>query len=413
MKDKGINIKTIHTDKFKTVCIAILIKQPLDKNNVSKNAIFPKLFLMGNKNYKTIRDINIKIESIGAYIYSDILKKGDYQIIEFMIEMPSIENNIEEGFKFLSDIILNPLVEDNAFCKHNVEKSKEVLIESIKSDYNDKKLFAKNRTLELMCEDEPFSIRADGYVEELEKPIDEKELYKHYLEILKTSQIDIMAIGNLKEQELNNLAEKYFVIENRNYIEKNLPFIKKEENKPKFVDENQNITQGKLCMGFRCNIEANTKEFVNLMVANQLFGGFAGSLLFNNIREKESLCYYINSFIFMFKGIVLVQSGVEFDSYENVYKKVLENFEYVKNGQFSDEDMIRAKNSLIKRYLGMLDNNTSCLDYYYTSYLANIDRKIEDMIEQIKKVDKKGIIEAFEKLWFDICYFMKGDKIDR
>ncbi|EPZ60307.1 peptidase M16 inactive domain protein [[Clostridium] sordellii ATCC 9714] len=38
--------------------------------------------------------------------------------------------------------------------------------------------------------------------------------------------------------------------------------------------------------------------------------------MFINIREKESLCYYIYSSIEKYKGILFISSGIETQNYE-------------------------------------------------------------------------------------------------
>ena len=343
MQDNGINIKVINTSKFKTICIAFFFFLPLDKEYVTYNSMLSKILTMGCDKYKTIKDISIKMESMyGAYIHSDILKKGDSQIIEFLIEFIEDKVSLEEIFIFLKEIILNPLLEGDCFKEEYFKKAKELVKESILSRKNDKKELAKDRCIEIMCKDEKFSILADGYIEDLEK-IDNKKLYNHYKEILKTSQIDIFAIGNIKENDIKDLVKKYFDIE-RNYIKDDFNFVYKEKTKENIVVEKYNILQGKLCMAYRTNIEPSSEMFIPLLVGNEILGGGSGSMLFNNVREKESLCYYINSFIYIFKGIVFIESGIDKKDYEKAIKCIKQNVENVIKGKFDDNNIEIAKN---------------------------------------------------------------------
>lgn len=412
MVDNDINIKVINTSKFKTICIAILLRQSLQREHTTYNAILPKLLMMGCKKYKTIKDINIKIEEMsGAYIHSDILKKGDNQIIEFLVEFVEDKVKLDEVFEFLNEIILNPLVDEGGFNNEYFEKAKELTKEDINARENDKIKFAKDRCIELMCENEKFGILADGYIEDLEQnKIDRFKLYNHYNNILKTSEIDIMAIGNIKEDDMKNMTNKYFNIDNRHYEPIKSEFYFKEKCEAKSIVEKFNITQGKLCMAFRTNIKPDSNDFIGLLVGNEILGGGSGSLLFNNVREKENLCYYINSFIYMFKGIVFVQSGVDFKNYEKTIQHIKDNVENIKNGEFNDSNLQLAINSLCKKYNSILDYNTSTIDYHYTNYLANVNFTIQEIIEKIKSVKKEHIKEAFKDIWLDTCYFMKGDE---
>ena len=412
MIDNGINIKVINTNKFKTICIAVLLRQSLDRDYVTYNAMLPKLLMMGCKKYKTIKDINIKIEEMsGAYIHSDILKKGDNQIIEFIIEFVEDKVSLDEVFLFLKEIILNPLVDDNKFKQEYFEKSKILTKEDINARQNDKKEFAKDRCIQIMCENEKFGILADGYIEDLEQnKIDNNKLYIHYKNILKTCEIDIIVIGNVNKDNIKNMVNTHFNICDRGYKPIKNEFIYKEKCEEKNIVEKFNITQGKLCMAFRTNISVDSENFIGLLVGNEILGGGSGSMLFNNVREKESLCYYINSFIYVFKGILFIQSGVDFKNYEKTVNHIKNNVENIKNGEFDNDSMQIAINSLCKKYNGILDYNTSTIDYYYTNYLVNIDISIENIIDKIKSVKKEDIKEAFKNIWLDTCYFMKGDE---
>ena len=411
MKDNGINIKVIDTNKFKTICIAFLLRQSLDREYVTYNAMLSKILTMGCEKYKTIKDISIKTEEMyGAYIHSDILKKGDNQIIEFLIEFAEDKVNLEEIILFLKEIILNPLTEDNGFKEEYFEKAKQLTKDTIYSRQNDKKELAKDRCIETMCKNEKFGILADGYIEDLENKINNKKLYNHYKNILKTSEIDIFVIGNVKRDTIENVVKKHFNIEERCYKPLKTEFVYKDKVRENTVIEKCNITQGKLCMAYRTNIPANNQYFIPLLVANEILGGGSGSMLFNNVREKESLCYYINSFVYIFKGIIFIESGVDVKQYEKTIKHIGDNVDNIIKGNFSDEHIKIAKNNLCKKYRQIVDYNTATIDYYYTNYLASIEMPICEIIEKINDVTKEDIKKSLENIYLDTCYFMKGDE---
>ena len=65
------------------------------------------------------------------------------------------------------------------------------------------------------------------------------------------------------------------------------------------------VVQGKLCMGFSTGIKPTDSDYPALMVANSIFGGGAHSKLFNNVREKLSLCYYASGSLDKTKALCL------------------------------------------------------------------------------------------------------------
>lgn len=407
----GINLNVIKCDKFKTICIGVLIRTKLDKKYVTFNAMLPNLLLNGCEKYKTIREINLKTEEMnGSDFFADIMKKGDNQILEFLIEFPETIKDKSIIVEFLADIILKPLAPFGTFKEDYFNRARSLAIDKIKSRENDKKEYAKNRCVEEMFEGEEFGILADGYIEDFEEnKITEETLYKHYKKILKESEIDIIAIGNIIEDELKELIKKYFIIEGRAYKKLETEFFVKEKQEPKYIEEKFNITQGKLCMGYRTGIKTSDNLFLPLLVGNEILGGGSSSKLFNNVREKESLCYYINSFVFMFKGVIFIQSGVDFEQSKKVIEYIEAEIENIKKGEFTEEDIANAIKSLEKKYLSTVDYNTSVMDYYYTNFLANIKMDIKEIIKAIKKVRKDDILQAFSNIWLDTTYFMKGE----
>ena len=54
------------------------------------------------------------------------------------------------------------------------------------------------------------------------------------------------------------------------------------------VKENMDIAQGKLVMGYRCNVDyLDEEKYYSLLLGSRILGGGADSKLFINVREKD------------------------------------------------------------------------------------------------------------------------------
>ena len=82
-----------------------------------------------------------------------------------------------------------------------------------------------------------------------------------------------------------------------------------------------------------------------------MFGGDPSSVLFNEVREKQSLAYSIHSQIDGKNGFLFVLSGV-FNKYEIAKDTILDEFEKLKNGNFDD-----GKLELQRKLLSLTDMN--------------------------------------------------------
>lgn len=69
-----------------------------------------------------------------------------------------------------------------------------------------------------------------------------------------------------------------------------------------------------------------------MRLMNALLGGTPHSLLFQNVREKMSLCYYCASSYDRHKGVFLIDSGVEETDAARAEEAVLEQLDRASRG---------------------------------------------------------------------------------
>ena len=134
---------------------------------------------------------------------------------------------------------------------------------------------------------------------------------------------------------------------------------------------------------------------------------------FQIVRERESLCYYIFSRIQKFKSLMLIGSGIEFENYERVLSLIEEQISEMREGNFTDEAIQNAKNSLTTSIRSLTDSPGALADFYYTQTIGNQYVDIEEMIQKIMNVTREEIIKAGENIKLDTIYFLRNEKESR
>ena len=115
----------------------------------------------------------------------------------------------------------------------------------------------------------------------------------------------------------------------------------------RYFEEDMATSQGKLVIGLRTGVDyMDYDRYYSLMLANSILGGGPHSKLFNNVREKESICYYANSGLEKCKGLMMVNSGIDPDQYDRALKLIRKELEDVKLGNFTDLEIEKAKRSI-------------------------------------------------------------------
>ena len=84
---KGVTLHYINTNKFKTNLYAVFLAVPLDRKNVTKNALVTAILRRGTNNIKSQDLINMKLEEMyGASFDCGIEKTGDNHVMKFYLE---------------------------------------------------------------------------------------------------------------------------------------------------------------------------------------------------------------------------------------------------------------------------------------------------------------------------------------
>ena len=412
---EGINLHIIKTDRFKTDFVAAFLFTDLTREDVTKNALIPAVLRRGTSELPTMKEISISLENnYGSVFDASSDKIGDKQALQFYITAInnkytfSNEDILSQNINELCDIILNPKLENGVFDNKYVEQEKETLRELIKSKINNKASYANSRCIEEMCKGEPYGLDKFGYEEDLEK-ISSNELYDHYKDVLRTSEIHIYVSGDVDEERIREIIKDRFEHLERNYDATRLQEdIRINNAAAKVVTDNQDVTQGKLVLGYRVNEHEILDDMYKLILYSAILGGTPSSKLFQNVREKESLAYTIRSSYLKHKGIVLISAGIEIENYEKALQLIGKEVEDMRLGNFTEEEVDDAKIALENAYLSYLDEQTAIINLYMGQRLLGNIQSIEEMIKSIKSITKEDIINIANKLDLKMTYFLTG-----
>ena len=412
----GIKLHTIKTEKFKTNLIAVMLTTKLDRKNITKNALIPAVLRRGTKFMQTQEEINKKMEDMyGASFDCGLDKTGDNQILKFYMEtvnnefLPQdAENMIKSSIEKIFEIIFNPYLENGVFKKEYVEQEKENIKQIIDGKIDSKARYALDRCIEEMYKNEPFGLYKFGYVEDL-KDINEKNLYEYYLELIKTCKIDIY-ISGIVDENIHNIIkqnENIEKLEERKPDFKEFELVKKENEEAKEIQESMEVTQGKLIIGLDVNILDKDARY-KIMIYNSLLGGSANSKLFQNVREKASLAYTASSSYYRFKNNIFINCGIDIPNYQKALEIIKKQIEYMKNGDFTDEEIENAKNGIIASIKTIDDEQDTEITYYFGQELSETKTSLEEYIKNIQKVNKADVLEVAKQISINTIYFLKN-----
>ncbi len=411
---KGLNLYYINETKFKTNYVSINIHNELSQENASKCALLADVMQRGSRKFPTEAVISEHLQNLyGASFVTDIKRKGIDQILSFGATsvnddfLPDGEKCFFKVLEFLFDMILDPYLEDGAFSKTYVSQEKVNLINDINALKNDKRTYSVWRLIENMCEDDAYSVHELGSVESVNE-ISEISLFKFYNDVMSKGPIDIIVTGNVNIDEVSEYVKKRFLNVSLSCEKYPLPELFDKSLNAKEITERFDVTQSKLCLGFKTSVEPTSDDYYKLMVYSGILGGGAHSKLFNEVREKLSLCYYAGSRIERFKGLMLISAGIESKNKQLALDEIFVQIDKMKNGEFTDEEFDATVKSIVNSLNSMGDSIAYLSDYYLGQTITNTHISLDDFIEKIKAVTKSDVISVAQKIELQMIYFLTG-----
>lgn len=415
--DLGYKLTSIKTDKFKTNLIAVSFQSEINRETVTSRALLPYVLRNATEKFPSKKEINAYLETLyGASLSTTVEKKGKTHNIKFYMALANEkflanrEPLLEEGVELLKEVIFKPCFVDGVFKESVVDVEKRLLKEYIESIYDDKVSYALQKLVEVMCKGESFSISSIGYAEDLEK-ITPATLMQTYQKMLTEDQVSFTVVGDIDHETVYEIFKKHIRF---NQPTKNAQIIDhetKEIQEVQIVKEEQEITQGKLNIGYRTNTRIGDTDYLPLLVFNGMFGGYAHSKLFMNVREKESLCYYCASRLDNYKGLMYVYSGIEIQNYEKALKIIDAQLKDMQEGRFTEKEIDLAKKSLINSKLESLDLASGMMAHEALNALLPEPLTVEEWISQINAVTAEDVKRVALKIEEDAIFFLTGKEV--
>ena len=348
----GVFLSHLRSDKFKTACMSVTLLTQLRRETAAMNAVIPFVLRRGTTRYSDMEQLSRRMDELyGAAVEPVVRRIGEIQCIGFYGSFPE-PDYLHGGEALLGDtcalmaqLLLDPVTRGGLLLPQYVDSEREKLLDIIRSRMNDKRSYALTRCIEEMCCYEDFAVSRFGSESEAEN-IHYKKLTRHYRELIQTCPVEIFYCGKTDFKAVSAAMRDAFSAMPRGEIDYDIGTdlrMNAVEDHVRFVEEEMDVTQGKLVLGFRLGECMEEPDIPALYVFNAVYGSGATSKLFMNVREKLSLCYYASSAVYLHKGIMLVSSGIEFDKLDAARDEILAQLDSVRRGEITTMSCARRK----------------------------------------------------------------------
>ena len=332
----------------------------------------------GSRNYSH-RQIKREIEGRGGSLNAFTSQEITAYYAHFL------NKNLPKTIDILLDMVFSPLLKSS-----EVNKERNVILEEIKM-YNDLPSPRAGALLDsLLWKNHPLGEEIIGYVPTVNK-INHLELENFRRKYYAPSNMIISFSGDYSKEKIIDLLVKK---------------IKKVKGKTKLryyrpspcrgleiKCERKNLEQSHLCLGFRSISYSNEKRLTAQLI-NIILGANMSSRLFEELREKKSLCYDISTEVRKYRdsGSFSVHLGLDKSKLATALKIVLRELDKIKQKKVSIKELSRAKDYFLGQTAMGLERPQGRMFYLAESFLTlGKIYKFSQIKERMKSVTPQEI----------------------
>lgn len=347
------------------------------------------MFFKGSSLYPSSNKLAMAMEMLGGL--SNAFTSYDYT--GYYIKVPL--KNFDKAIELIADIILNPIFKVAEF-----ENEKGVIEEEIRmyDDLPSEKI--KDEFNQALLINHPLGRSIAGTVQTLSN-ITVETISGFKDENYFASNMQLVIAGNLTEKHALEASEKYFAqLPDKKHKEKqilptnvNIPQLSSEHLHIKKKTEQSHVVVGGI------SYERNHSMEYPMKVGMTLLSDGFGSRLFQSLREKHGIAYYISGGAATYTdlGKFYIRAGIANNSAQRGVGEIIQAYNDLSKGLFTQEELDRAKNYHISTILNSIETGEDKAGWYGISSILNKKHKTpEQQVKEIELITKEDVKEAWK-----------------
>lgn len=381
----------ISSNKFSDVSVAIRTQLPLERSTITAYNILVYMLKTKTESFKTkqalISNLN---EAYGMKLACGLSSYGADLILTTRIQYIRSDWIEEEDYihkvKEITDQVLFHSVLDEA----SFEEAKYLYRNKLTRILDDPDGLAIYTCLTTLNTNHEISIPIQGSLDDLDQLTlqDIQNVYSAYLKADK----HIFVCGCLDE-EMKTYLERMDSSSKLNSTRSLLPILDYQE---EIIEKN--ISQSSIALVYATSTDILSEDYYKMFVMNSLLGQSPTSLLFEEVREKHSLCYSISSYLIQFDGALVITLGTNKENIEKAIDLINQQIQRIIDLDFDPELLNTAKKDCIDSLIVAQDYPFSQIDQRFMDVLLSRDTDRDKKIKNIQKVSLEDVSAAAKKL---------------
>ncbi|HPB31709.1 MAG TPA: pitrilysin family protein [Candidatus Sumerlaeota bacterium] len=350
------------------------------------SSLLQTLLLKGTAS-RSAADIALALENEGINMDTDASE--DY----VMISAVAMNDQLDTVMQLMSEVLFEP-----SFPFEEVEKEKKNAIAAIHLREDDKFNLAMKKMRALIYEGNPYARHPEGTPETIAQ-LSRERIADFHDQFYQPQNMILSIVGDVDHSNVQAVAQKYFGSREPRVVQ-----VATSYQKPAMQRRAETIfkpvEQGVIVIG-HVGVPMDHKDFPALRVTSAVLGEGMSSRFFSELRDRQGLAYAVGSFCMTQNraGVLAGYIGTRPESIDDARTGMLDLFDKLENDPLPEEELERARNYIIGKFL--IGHETNLKKAFYLAWFeqmglgAAFDEKYPELIKSVKVKDVRRIARKY------------------
>lgn len=267
--------------------------------------------------------------------------------------------------------LVDKLLNDSKFAEEDIANLKNITSQSLKTNL-EKTSFVATRLFreQLFGKSHPYGSNFESKAIEQLSP---NSLWSFYQKFIKGyNNLQIFVAGSYNQDNVFAILNTYF---GKNSCAKIItPTFETQPSSEKYTAI---VKEGALQTSIRLGkkvMDRSHPDYHQLLVVNELLGGFFGSRLMKNIREDKGFTYGIGSSINVFEheAYLVIGTDVKKEVAAQTFDEIEKEIKILQTELVEEEELTNVKNYILGSFMGSINTPFSLMDKFKTIHYSKL-----------------------------------------
>ncbi|MBP3852993.1 MAG: insulinase family protein [Erysipelotrichaceae bacterium] len=384
-------MKYIETKKFSDTCISVRTIFPLERETITLINLWLLMMCKKTQSFPTAQSLTMELsKTYGMQAGVRLSGYGPQVVVDFRFrnvrfDLMDEEKYPQDALMLMHEIMFCPILDADA-----LEEAKYILKNRLARQNDDPEPYTIDQAMKIIEENHTIRISLFGYPEDIDAITLEQiqAVYQSFVQQSKHTYI----VGVCPESILS-----YFNTFETDPIQRDV-LVPLASQQFFHKEQQRQISQSEIARIYQTDTVIGDADYPALHVMNSILGQSPSSLLFTNIREKNSYCYSIASTLLRSDGGLLIVTGTQRESIDAVLELLEEQITMLQHNLYSDELLHIAKKDILDGMMSVSDYPLSMIEQAFLDDLLNRSLSLDEKKAEIMRVTKPMVARAAAKL---------------